>query len=120
MFHRRRLHTFVIALLLATLPWMGLASFARDAQSAWAMQMQAQASTAPSAMSEHCKAMAHAAKAACKSGAHCSMCDGLSVSLAVNETPLLDHRLAAAASSEPADFLLNATLASLWRPPRLL
>ena len=119
MFHRRRLHTFIIALLLASLPCMGLASFVRDAQPACAMQIQAKTSTAPTAMSEHCKAMQHAAKAACQSDAHCSMCDDLSVSLAVNETPLLDHRLAAAASSEPNDFLLNPTLASLWRPPRL-
>ena len=99
---------------------MGLASFARDAQPACAMQMQAKTSTAPTAMSDYCKAMEHAAKAACKSGAHCSMCDDLSTSLAINETPLLDHRLAAAASSEPTDFLLNPTLASLWRPPCLL
>lgn len=120
MFHRRLLHTFVIGLLLATLPWMGLARFARDAQPACAMQMQAKTSSAPSAMSEHCKTMEHTAKAACKSGAHCSMCDDLSVSLAINEMPLLNHRLAAAADSEPSDFLLNPTLASLWRPPRPL
>ena len=34
------------------------------------------------------------------------MCDDLSTVLAVIETPLLDHRLAAAVSSEPTDFLL--------------
>ncbi len=120
MFHRRRLHTLVIALLLATLPWMGLASFARDAQPACAMQMQVKSGHVSMAMSEHCKAMEHAAKAACKSGAHCSICDDLSTSLAMTETPLLDHRLAVGIAREPSDFLLNPTLASLWRPPRLL
>lgn len=115
---RHRLHRLIVALLLATLPVMGMASFVREAQPACAMHMQGKPDHAPGAMAEHCKAMAHAAKTACKGGLHCAMCDDLSVSLAVNDVPLLRHALNDGVTLEPARILLTPTVATLWRPPR--
>ena len=120
MFHRRRLQTLIIALLLATLPCVGLASFVREARPACAMQMHGNSGHATHGMSAHCKAMAHAARMACQSGSHCAMCDDLSVSLAVSEILLTSHELAVKVAPHPADLLLFSTVASPWRPPRAL
>ena len=126
MFHHRRLQTLVIALLLATLPCVGRASFVREAQSACAMEMQMEGkgkgkgSHARVAMSDHCKAMDRAAKVCCQRGGQCSMCDDLSISLAASVIVLLKHELAASVYPASTDFLLNTTVASLWRPPRTL
>lgn len=118
----RRFNTIVIALLLATLPVMGLAAFAREGHSACAMQMKMQAPMHDEhgmSMSDHCKSMmAHAAKAACKRGAHCSMCDDPSTALAITELPVPAPTAAQGIMSSPTEFFLDSTVATLWRPPR--
>lgn len=120
MFHRRRLQTLIIALLLATLPCVGLASFVREAQPACAMHMHGKGGTAMQGMSAHCKAMAHGVKMSCPAGSHCAMCDDLSISLAVNVTLLASHALAVTLAPQPVDLLLSSAVANPWRPPRAL
>lgn len=121
----RRFHRIIIALLLATLPVMGLAGFVREGQSGCAMHMQGdmhgtQAGQGEHSMTmaEHCKAMHAAAKATCEKGGHCAMCDDLSTSLAVTELPLPAPAAAQGITSQGVDFLLDSTVAGLWRPPR--
>jgi len=120
MFHRRRLKMLIIALLLATLPCVGLASFVREAQPACAMQMHAKSPHGPLTRAAHCKAMSHAAQSDCEKEGHCAMCDDLSTSLAMAPAPLRAHQVAASLHFEPADLLLSHRVASLWRPPRPL
>ena len=118
----RRFHRIIVALLLATLPVMGLAGFAREGQSACAMHMQgamhAQHGKHDVTMAEHCKAMHAAASKDCKRGAHCAMCDDLSTSMAVTALPMPAPAAVVSVTLEPAEFLLESTVADLWRPPR--
>lgn len=115
----RRCHRIIIALLLATLPVMGLAAFVREGQSACTMHMgTAMHGKHAVNMSEHCKAMQSAVHQDCKRGAHCAMCDDLSTSMAVTALPVLPSAAAQGITLEPADFLLDPTVAALWRPPR--
>ncbi|MBK6659001.1 MAG: hypothetical protein IPG43_12970 [Proteobacteria bacterium] len=46
------------------------------------------------------------------------MCDDLSTSLAVTELPLAAPAAAQGITSQGVDFLLDSTVAGLWRPPR--
>lgn len=119
MFRRHALNRLVIALLLASLPMMGLASVVRESQPACAMHMHKAPAATSGGLSAHCKAMMdHAAPSDCKRGAHCTMCDDLSVSLAVSDAAPTIHALASHVTLEPTNVLLSSTVADLWRPPR--
>lgn len=124
MIHRRRLTRFIVVLLLATLPCLALAGFARETRSGCAMQISGMSDHTASVMAEHCQHAGHveqlspATGTVCTSDAHCSMCDDVSLSFAVSDAPPARHALADGVVLLSLDQLLSSTVAGFWRPPR--
>lgn len=118
MFYHRRLQSLTVALLLAILPAVGLASFARDSHLPCTIRMQTEAHAARAMMSEHCKTMAHDAAQPCKNVHLCPQCGDMSTPLACAAEVARGERYAVLAPFHPDDFLLSSLVAGLWRPPR--
>ena len=118
MFYHRRLQILVAALLFATLPAVGPASFARDSHLPGTMRMQTEAHAARAMMSEHCKTLAHHAAQPCKNTHLCPQCEDMSMPLACAAEVARSDRFAVLAPFHPDDFQLSSTVAGLWRPRR--